>query len=74
MDGCVGYKRHREQRLRCGEPYIAHYDDHRVVVDVEEGKPSIAAAENDEERVDEFKKFGEVEDLSPEEDRALWRD
>lgn len=39
---------------------------------MEEGKPSVAAAENDEERVDEFKKFGEVEDLSPEEDGAAW--
>lgn len=49
------------------EPYIAHDEDDGVVVHVEEGQPFDAPTQDDQEGVDKFNDFGEVEDVGPEE-------
>lgn len=72
VHGGVGNERHGEQRLRGGQPEVAHDHHRRVVVHVEEGQPPLAATgEDDQEGVDEFEEFGEVEDVGPEEDGAI---
>ncbi|KAK9286810.1 hypothetical protein L1049_015215 [Liquidambar formosana] len=70
----IGNERHRHQRHRSGQPQVAHDDDDGVVVHVEKREPSDGtAAEDDQEGVDEFEEFGEVEDVGPEEEGAAWR-
>ena len=49
------------------EPYIAHDEDDGVVVDVEEGQPFDAPTKDDQEGVNKFNDFREVEDVGPEE-------
>ncbi|KAF7803644.1 hypothetical protein G2W53_042755 [Senna tora] len=51
-------------------PHEAHDEDGCVVVHVEEREASDGVGEDDEERVDEFEDFGEVEDVGPEEEWA----
>lgn len=67
MDARIGDERHRHQRLRGVEPYIAHDEDDGVVVDVEEGQPFDAPTKDDQEGVNKFNDFREVEDVGPEE-------
>lgn len=68
VDGGIGEERDGEEGLGGLEPEVAHEEDGGVVVDVEEGEASEGAGEDDEERIEEFEDFGEVEDVGPEEE------
>lgn len=67
VDGGVGDEGDREERLRGLEPDVAHDEDRRVVVHVEEREPLEWAGEDDEEGVDELEDLREVEHVCPEE-------